>query len=162
MYINFEGILEKRVALVDIKSSPIHFYVQRKSAFDLPNKVIPFEIEVLNEGRAMNLATGVFRAPVNGVYYFSFRWFTSSSSARILMLQYTPVISYLRVNGIVKATSTTVIAGVTVSLECTLRLKKGDQVDVKKGPKGIFDDNNIEHLTHFSGTLLEEDLSTLF
>jgi len=32
---------------------------------------------------------------------------------------------------------------------------------VKKGNSGYLIDNNIEHLTHFSGHLLEEDLTML-
>lgn len=147
------GILEKRMGVINIKSSPIHFYVQRKSAFNLIKSVIKYEVELLNEGRAMNLTTGVFRAPVNGVYYFSFRGFAIGATLQ------SPVFAYLRVNRVIKATSTTVFGGITLSIECTLKLKKGDQVDTKKGPHGKFEDNNIEHLTHFSGSLLEEDTS---
>ena len=138
-----------------VKSAPVHFYVQRKSTFTSSNRNIPFDLELLNEGRAMNLSTGVFRAPVDGVYYFSFRGFPQGGD----LMSFRPVFAFLRVNGMIKTTSTSVVGGVTISLECTLKLKKGDNVDVKKGQNGVFEDNNSEHLTHFSGSLLEEDLT---
>ena len=46
------GIGEKHMGIVDVKSSSVHLYVQRKSPFSLATKVIPFEWELLNEGRA--------------------------------------------------------------------------------------------------------------
>ena len=46
-----------------------------------------------------------------------------------------------------------------VSLECTLKLNENDLVDIKKGPAEKLEDNHIEHLTHFSGFLLEEYLT---
>ena len=145
--------MEKRAGFLNVKSAPVHFYVQRKSLFNSTNRIISFDVELLNEGRAINLATGVFRAPVNGIYYYSFRGFPQGS----LSLQ--PVFAFLRVNGKVQATSVSSVGGATVSLECTLKLKKGDNVDVKKGQYGGFEDNNSEHLTHFSGSLLDEDLA---
>ena len=39
--------------------------------------------------------------------------------------------------------------------------KKGDRVDVKMGKTGALMDNSNEYLTHFSGHLLEEDLTML-
>jgi len=146
--------MEKRAGFLDVKSAPVYFYVQRSSSFNSTNRIISFDVELLNEGRAMNLAIGVFRAaPVNEIYYFSFRGFPQGFPS------FQPLFAFLRVNGIAKATSTSSVGGVTVSLECTLKLKKGDNVDVKKGSYGVFEDNNLEHLTHFSGSLLDEDLA---
>ncbi len=39
------------------------------------NAVIPFNIEHLNEGGAMDLAAGVFTVPVDGIYHFEFSYF---------------------------------------------------------------------------------------
>ena len=65
----------------------------------------------------------------------------------------------LRLNGKTVTTSTIVLGGLMVSLECTLKLNENDLVDIKKGPAEKLEDNHIEHLTHFSGFLLEEYLT---
>jgi len=143
------------VGYLNVKSSPIHFHVQRSTPFKDENKVIrPYEIELLNQGGAMNLTSGVFKAPVNGIYYFSFRG--------ILHPQYLMDLNYLhlRKNDSIVSTSISSRNWHTVSLECTLRLKKYDRIDVKKGQNaGELLENIKEHLTHFSGHLLEEDLT---
>ena len=148
--------VEKRVGLMTIKSSPIYFYVQRKSNFAVPNVVIPYEVELLNEGGALDLASGIFTAPVSGVYYFSFKSFTGSGRYQH---QWIITSVALRLNGNTVTTSTIVFGGLMVSLECTLKLNQGDLVDIKKGPTGTLEDNHIEHLTHFSGSLLDEYLT---
>jgi len=153
--------VEKRVGLIDVKSSSIHFYVQRNSGFDQPNKVIPYEVELLNEGKAMNLKTGIFQAPSNGIYYFSFRGFLGTPTIPTSLFSLTTQV-YLRLNGKTVATgASSSLGGFSFSLECTLKLKKGDRVDVKMGKIGALWDNKNEHLTHFSGHLIEEDLTML-
>ena len=151
--------MENRVGLLDVKSSSIHFYVQKNIGFDEPNKVIPYEVELLNVGQAMNLKTGIFKAPLNGIYYFSFRAFHGAAAATLFAAN-TKV--SLRLNGKIVTTGvSSTMGGYTFSIECTLKLKKGDRVDVKKGASGALKDDSIEHLTHFSGHLLEEDLTML-
>ena len=143
---------------LDVKSSPIYFYVMRSTPFMEENKIIrPYEIELLNQGGAMNRTSGVFKAPVNGIYYFSFRGLLQTQQFITSALNYL----HLRKNGSIVATSISNFGSQhTVSLECTLRLKKYDHVDVKKGPNaGQLAENIKEHLTHFSGHLLEEDLT---
>ena len=44
----------------DIKSSAIYFYVQKNRIYTVGNVSIPFDIQQLNIGNAMNLNTGVF------------------------------------------------------------------------------------------------------
>jgi len=115
--------VERRVGYLAVKSSPIHFYVMISKPFRGENKIIrPYEIELLNQGGAMNRTSGVFKAPVNGIYYFSFRG---------LLQSHNPVgwnFVHLRKNGSIVATSISSFGGWhTVSLECTIRLKKYDQ-----------------------------------
>jgi hypothetical protein len=56
----------------DVKSAPVHFYVQRNSYFDTKDTPIPFHLARLNEGNAMDLTSGKFTAPRPGIYFFSF------------------------------------------------------------------------------------------
>ena len=64
---------ETAIGYNDIKTAPgVSFYVQRNSTYASVNTTIPYEVTRLNVGGAMNAVTGVFTAPVNGRYYFSF------------------------------------------------------------------------------------------
>ena len=45
---------QMRIGYVDVKSSPVYFYVQRKAHFNTPKTPIPFDSEILNIGGAMN------------------------------------------------------------------------------------------------------------
>ena len=76
------AVSQKRIGFVDVKSSSVYFYVQRSDRF-YTTGIIPFEIERLNIGGAMNLKSGKFTVPRNGTYAFSFTGlagFSSSSS----------------------------------------------------------------------------------
>ena len=111
--------------------------------------VIPYEKARLNIGNGMNLATGVFTAPVNGRYQFNF---VAKADAAI----YTDV--FLRVNGI------NIAYGIGISrydnpvITATLALKKNDRIDTWMNQGSIFDRMNGESQTQFTGILLEEDL----
>jgi len=136
---------------VDVKIKSVHFFVQRSSDFSLANTVIPFEVEQLNEGGAMNLATGIFTVPVGGIYHFEFTGMKDVNTVDIYI--------YLQVNGVNIGVSYATgglpnflsLNGISASL----RLKVGDQVRLYKAG-GILNDNN--HYTHFTGWLVEEDL----
>ena len=58
---------EKLIGYTDVKSAPVHFYVQRNSNFYTTGTPIPFDLALVNEGNALDLATGKFTAPRNGI-----------------------------------------------------------------------------------------------
>jgi hypothetical protein len=103
----------------------------------------------LNIGGAMDLATGVFTAPVNGRYFFSFSahsWTTTNEGNRIR----------LRVNGVIVGRSFSPEKQYNLPISATLDLKRGDRVDVFLYGGSLWDNNSF--YTQFSGILLEEDL----
>ena len=137
---------ETTIGYLDVKrSSGVSFYVQRNSTYASAGTVIPYQVTRLNVGGHMNVATGVFIAPVNGRYHFSF-------TARSLSSTYV----FLRVNGALIASSFALSVNYNLPLVATLQLTKGDTVDVYLYGGSIYD--NSAHYTQFSGFLLEEDL----
>ena len=56
----------------DVKSSPVYFYIQRSTDFVTEDVPIPFELERLNVGNAMNAVSGIFTAPRTELIFFSF------------------------------------------------------------------------------------------
>jgi len=105
----------------DIKTANgVYFNVQRSSPCNSTGSSIPYEIERLNIGGAMTLASGVFTSPVGGRYYFSF----ASQSYTFNALSFV----HLRVNGVVIGESYTPTNYYNMSLSASVNLKKGDQV----------------------------------
>jgi len=83
---------EKKIGQVPFKSSlGVYFFVLRNESFTRTTGVINYHFERLNIGGAINLKTGVFRAPRPGIYYFSFigmkHWLASDAGV------------YFRLNG---------------------------------------------------------------
>ena len=147
--------VEKVIGYLDIKSSPApHFYVQRsKTARVQGDEVVIFNVERLNTGGAMNMKTGVFTAPKNGTYQFSVS-FIKDTSFKMGKIQV-----HLRLNKRIIGTtfSSLGIFSTNVAFQSVLRLKQGDQIDVYKN-EGVLDSQN-DYSNHFSGWLVEEDLS---
>ena len=140
---------ESAIGYLDVKTSPgVSFYVQRNSIYASAGTVIPYEVTRLNVGGHMNAATGVFTAPVNGRYHFSFTARSYSSGVTYV---------YLRVNDAFVAISWVPSNNDNLPLVATLQLTKGDTVDVYLA-FGLIYDHSIDHHTQFSGFLLEEDL----
>ncbi len=117
---------------------------------------------MLNVGAAMDLSSGVFTAPRNGKYFFSLSGMEQfpSSSTRVYMG------IGLNLNGSqIGATYADEMSTESqfemISLQSTLSLKAGDAVwlQINTATTGaLFFDNNSHH-THFTGWLLEEDIS---
>jgi hypothetical protein len=159
-FLTYEGF-QKWIGFEDIISSPTYFYVQKSlNDFNQINTPIPFEVEILNVGGAMNLQTGKFTAPRTGKYFFSLSglgYFPASSSNQGMHL-------HLVKNGgrIANAFADTTSPGgqyETYSLQSTLQLQVGDQiwVDISGISAGAY--FNGYGYTHFTGWLLQEDVS---
>jgi hypothetical protein len=156
---------QKLIGYVDVKTTPVHFYVQRKSNFKLEGTPIPFDLVRVNEGNAMDLTSGKFTAPRPGIYFFSFtgvaRLKSSSSHASLY--------SYLYLNGNeigrshVGEEKGPVSQYSPMTIQSTLNLKKGDQLWVQirevmysGSDSSLYDDGS--HFTHFTGFMLEEEI----
>jgi len=143
--------LNNIIGNVELKTKSVHFYVQRTTTDEKPG-MIPFQKEVLNLGGAMDLTTGLFTAPVNGVYHFEFaalKDYSTSSESYV----------HLVVNGKEFATSYakdgTFFIGHS-GISASLLLKAGDKVGMEK-PSGGFADWHHRY-THFTGWLVEQQI----
>ncbi|EFX82585.1 hypothetical protein DAPPUDRAFT_240816 [Daphnia pulex] len=154
---------QKWIGYADVKSAPVHFYVQRNSSFNTKSTPLPFDLVRVNEGNAMNLTSGIFTAPRPGIYFFSFAGLArlSSSSSSVSFSSYL----YLNGNRIgmshVEVRNTTVNQWSPLTLQSTLDLKKDDQLWVQisysdNSSSYLYD--NIFHQTHFTGFMLEEEI----
>ena len=146
---------ETIIGFNDVKTATgVYFYSQRKSDFTAgPNgAVIPYEEELLNIGGAMNMKTGVFTAPVNGRYYFSFTATSCATNPNERSLV------SLRLNDASIGSSYSLgVNRDSLPIVATLSLKKDDKVDAHL-MYGLMCDS-VYHHTQFSGILLEEDLN---
>ena len=116
-------------------------------------KITRYGNVTLPSSRKNQVAINIFKAPKSGVYQFAF------NALKNPLIQDTLVV-FLRVNG-VNIGITFSVSGLfqyPVSLHSTLKLKKGDRVYLYQG-RGKFDCNDEELSSHFTGSLLEEDLN---
>ncbi len=149
--------MEKRLGFLDIKSSAseVYFYVQGNTKVGLKGPaVIHYDVQRLNIGGGMNRLTGGFTVPKSGVYHFDFVGLKFGDMEQLVI--------FLRVNGVKLASSFSGIGPVIVSvaIHSTLKLKRGDRVDIfiEKGTLAYCRENCI----HFTGWLMEEDLPSPF
>ncbi|XP_046641561.1 uncharacterized protein LOC124326839 [Daphnia pulicaria] len=149
------------IGYADVKSSPTYFYAQRNaSSFNETKIPIPFDVELLNMGGAMNLTSGKFTAPVAGKYFFSFTGlvrFTGSAT-----LQYCRIFLYKNGDPTALSSSDEISTAAqyeTLSLQSTLNLNKGDQIWLEIYSMTPGTNLNGYGYDHFNGFLLEEDIS---
>jgi hypothetical protein len=155
-------LTDKLIGYADVKSAPVHFYVQRSSSFDTTETPIPFDLEVVNEGNAMDLATGKFSAPRPGIYFFSFTGLAQFPALSfIYQLRVSLNLNGDRIaSGWVQVDITVAAQLLPLTIQSTLNLKKDDQVWVEiiqMSPGVLLYDDDF-HFTHFTGFVLEEEI----
>ncbi len=146
-------VIETFIGNVDIRTKSVHFYVQRSTSYSVGNSILPWELSRLNEGAAMNLVTGIFIAPVPGIYHFEFSGVKADSAIDLFVL--------LQVNNVIIGEAFT-NPGVTgssdsVSLTASLRLAVNDQVSLYNRDTGVLY-GSLQYPAHFAGWLVEETL----
>ena len=158
---------QNRIGYVDVKSEPVHFYVQSSTSISVSEtgiigSPIAFDVMVLNEGSAMDISTGIFIAPKSGTYLFDFSGVNDPSVPPVLS-----VVFY--VNG--KKSGSTLVAladdgnaisgqQATMTLPSIWHLSVGDEVKLSISPTTgvLYSDVKDGIYTHFTGILLEEDI----
>ncbi len=147
-----------------MKSVPTYFYVQRNAKFNTTNIAIPFQVARLNIGGAFDLSSGIFTAPRTGTYFFSFiglpEFLTSSTVSQMLIDLFWNGNEVGR--GVSEEANTLGGQNEQLSIQSTLRLNAGDKIWVQiiSMTAGMFlYDSAGSHHNHFSGWLLEEELS---
>ena len=125
----------------------MYFYAQKNSSYGAQGP-IPFEVAVVNIGSALDLKTGVFTAPVPGVYFFSFDARSNSGDCRVS----------LQKNGMNVGQSHDYDghSSQQLHLASILQLDAGDEIRVHLHSGQIYEDGN-GHYTHFTGMLLSDD-----
>ncbi|KAL7846355.1 hypothetical protein SRHO_G00213350 [Serrasalmus rhombeus] len=111
------------------------------------NVIVPFHKKITDVGNAFNSVTGVFTAPLKGVYYFRFNLYGSSFFYSLAACLYKNHEKILDVTKSPKGWYKYVVGG------ATLLLRKGDHVYVKLKRRSQIHDDNENHCT-FSGFLL--------
>ena len=119
-------------------------------------------MEILNVGKAMNLRSGIFKAPRTGIYFFAFTGFANfpGSSSRLNLF----VDMFLNGKAIGRGHADELGNAQqygTFSFQSTIDLQAGDQIWLEIGggsPRAYLDDRYVHH-NHFSGWSLEENVS---
>jgi C1q-related factor len=143
--------VETAVGVVDVKSSPVYFHVQRNSPYYATGTTIPFEIERLNVGGGMNINSGIFTAPKSGIYFFSFSAVKEGPATAGMFVDL-----YLNSINIARAFGFAAFGHFTASLSSTLSLKSGDRISLLLAVGQLYDSTAC--YTNFNGILLQEEI----
>jgi hypothetical protein len=121
---------------------------------------MPFEVNKVNVGGAMDLTTGIFTSPRPGRFFFSFTGLAQFPFASPYKLRLGVGIylnGYLNGRGWVANTARNQWSQFT--LQSTLNLNAGDRVwlQIIDMSDGVYLYDSNSHYTHFTGWLLEEE-----
>jgi len=128
----------------------VHFFVQRNRPWSTEG-AIPFQIEKLNIGGAIDASTGIFTAPQDGVYRFAFSGMMKSGMGRLYVLLRRNMNETIAVaHGFVGANS---IISPMISFTATVSLKKDDRIDLyKTNDNGVLYDSFYYSYTSYTGS----------
>ena len=147
-------VVQTTIGFNGVKSTSVYFLGTRVTPFVTVNAVINYQLAPMNIGGGLNIATGIFTAPVAGRYYFSF-----NGAANFQGMHYVLLLNGAQQVSALNGQATTQQAG----LQAILNMVHGDQVSVTTNFGGIVFDNdsnaNNKHFTQFIGQLLEEDIN---
>jgi hypothetical protein len=153
---------QKWIGYTDVKSAPVHFYVQRSNLFDTESTPIPFDLERVNVGNAMDLTTGIFTAPRPGIYFFSFTGLAHFPASNFKVnLGVSLILNGDRIgSGWVEEANTVAAQLLPLTIQSTLNLEKDDQVwmEIIQMSSGSYLFDNFNAHTHFTGFMLQEDI----
>ena len=145
-------IPDKKLGFVDLKSMPnrVAFFAHRDYPLWSGSPSIPFYLSKLNQGGALNLSTGVFTPPVNGIYAFHFRALAKKGDVNVRLYHNDYMVTSSWFDGGSEHGH--------IGLSAVLKLRTGDIVKLHQDGSGYIQDNG-GYSTTFSGWLLEEDMS---
>ncbi|XP_057375243.1 uncharacterized protein LOC130696180 [Daphnia carinata] len=147
-----QNVKQEKIGYADVKTQPVHFYVQRSDQYSSSSSsVIPFNIEVLNDGGAMDIRSGIFTVPKTGTYLFDFSGVNDPNDG-VLSVEF----------NIDDKKMASTFAGdlghFTINLPSVWHLTKGSTVKLTISHGTLYSDNKNGPMVHLTGILLEEDI----
>lgn len=153
-------VVDTFIGNVQLKEADtVNFFAQKNTSFSNADNTIPFDTAILNVGNAMNTATGVFTAPVAGIYHFEFSGMTSEKLNVILKKNGDDIASTAADFSFWNGNS--FYSG--ISLACSLQLSANDNVSLYLfGPGSLYQNDTVAvPNTHFTGWLVTADAAVL-